>query len=564
MSSRSLSPSPRGPSPLREDHLLPLLRVKEAARLGRTCKALRGVVREHFRSLGRLNVRKLQAALTTFPRARSLTLKNPTDSVREDSDDGREEVEGDEDEDEAQPEKWGDAQGGALVAWLRAGGHGGEITTVTTGVGDDDIDSLVLAALRRGALPSLKNVAVALEDEAARAAILTRRLLRGMHEVRLSFVCDRELAPQLAALGLVRQLPALARLELRLYSTDYDEDDEDAPPPGDVQWPPFIPPLLKALHIEAGVWGQSLWRALPGMLGASGAALERLEIGLPHNFDAVGDGLVYLAQALRCCSPTLKSFHLSAQEGMILVDPEDFRAWRSTAERLRVQWAELLAALSACRELQVLVLPDIQVEHCFPPGSVFNSLTHLDISVYEDEDEDEDAPDAHGVGLWEVWASGGLPALAKLKVTLIGEPAGDDLKVSARMAPALEAVAGTLTHLDLVKSCIPRPMRTSELEGGYMMGVAVGKLRRLRDLTLRVSEDGRVYHAFAKGLAASGGARPLPLLWAFAKGLAASGGARPLPSPPSVAGEPDPCNQRPRRPAGEPAPPECAGLPLDP
>jgi hypothetical protein len=32
-----------------EDHLLPLLTCKDAARLGCTCKALRGVVREHFR-----------------------------------------------------------------------------------------------------------------------------------------------------------------------------------------------------------------------------------------------------------------------------------------------------------------------------------------------------------------------------------------------------------------------------------------------------------------------------------------------------------------------------------
>jgi hypothetical protein len=31
-----------------EDHLLPLLTCKDAARLGCTCKALRGVVREHF------------------------------------------------------------------------------------------------------------------------------------------------------------------------------------------------------------------------------------------------------------------------------------------------------------------------------------------------------------------------------------------------------------------------------------------------------------------------------------------------------------------------------------
>jgi hypothetical protein len=48
---------------------------------------------------------------------------------------------------------------------------------------------------------------------------------------------------------------------------------------------------------------------------------------------------------------------------------------------------------------------------------------------------------------------------------------------------------------------------------GYELGVAVGKLRRLKDLALGLSEDGHFYHAFAQGLAASGGDRPLPLLW---------------------------------------------------
>jgi hypothetical protein len=48
---------------------------------------------------------------------------------------------------------------------------------------------------------------------------------------------------------------------------------------------------------------------------------------------------------------------------------------------------------------------------------------------------------------------------------------------------------------------------------GYELGVALGKLRRLKDLALDLSEDGRPYHAMAQGLAASGGERPLPLLW---------------------------------------------------
>jgi hypothetical protein len=42
-------------------------------------------------------------------------------------------------------------------------------------------------------------------------------------------------------------------------------------------------------------------------------------------------------------------------------------------------------------------------------------------------------------------------------------------------------------------------------------GAGGGKLRRLKDLALDVSRVGRVYQS--QGLAASGGGRPLPMLW---------------------------------------------------
>jgi hypothetical protein len=70
---------------------------------------------------------------------------------------------------------------------------------------------LIHTALREGALPSLRGASTNLRDEPYRAA-LTEGLLGGMHELRLSLNCDHELAPQLAALGLVRQLPALGKL----------------------------------------------------------------------------------------------------------------------------------------------------------------------------------------------------------------------------------------------------------------------------------------------------------------------------------------------------------------
>jgi hypothetical protein len=48
---------------------------------------------------------------------------------------------------------------------------------------------------------------------------------------------------------------------------------------------------------------------------------------------------------------------------------------------------------------------------------------------------------------------------------------------------------------------------------GYELGVAVGQLRRLKDLALRLFDDGRGYHAVAQGLAARVEECPLPLLW---------------------------------------------------
>jgi hypothetical protein len=110
------------------------------------------------------------------------------------------------------------------------------------------------------------------------------------------------------------------------------------------------------------------------------------------------------------------------------------------------------------------------------------------------------------------------------------------------VAPALEAVAGTLTHLHLEQVVgVPLWRRGDEVEVGYELGVAVGKLRRLKDLALDLSEDGRAYHA-------------LPRAWPPVGGTALS---------PCCGGWGAPEVTEQCRPAGEPAPPECAGLRLD-
>jgi hypothetical protein len=171
-----------------------------------------------------------------------------------------------------------------------------------------------------------------------------------------------------------------------------------------------------------------------------------------------------------------------------------------------VHWADLLAGLSSCRELEAAMLSRVDVEPLFPPSTVFGRLTHLEISDYEREHP----PSAGKVGLWELMASGGLPTLAKLSVWLKGRWLGVE-EVRSRVAPALEAVAGTLTHIGLGKGYhLPRH---EDFEMVYELGVAVGELRLLEDLVLELIRDGRIYHAFAEGLAASGGERVLPLLY---------------------------------------------------
>jgi hypothetical protein len=451
------------PIPLWEDHLLPLLTCKDAARLGRTCKALRGVVREHFKDIGKIELKALRAALTTFPRARSVDFHGCESG-------------------ETDPE--------ALAQWLHEGGRGRHLARVRSG-GAAALH-FTYAALRAVALTSLTSADVDLQDEAARD-LLTEGFLGGMHELTVIVDCSDRL--QLAMLGLVRQLPALAKLDVEVCG-------HFAAP---VQWPPFIPPSLKALSIDVSVGPaiESLLRALTGMLVASGARPERLEVLIPDNVKAVGDGLVHLAQALCCCSPTLKGFLFGTRNNRALSFDKGIQDHSSKMVRLRVQWAGLLAGVAACRELQVLVLPRIEVEPLFPPGTAFARLTHLEIF----DIVREHPPDAGVMGLWELMASGGLPALTKLKVEIERRRAFRG-EVRSRVAPAFKDVAGTLTHLHL--GCASA---RDKVEMGYEWGMAVGKLRRLKDLALSLSNDGRFYHGMAQGLAASGGGRPLPLLW---------------------------------------------------
>jgi hypothetical protein len=417
-------------------------------------------------------VEQLEAALTTFPRARTLRLWDHSDELFDDCDD--------EDYDE-------------LVEWLREEGGGRRLAAVS--LQSDAAIRIIHAALQEGALPSLRGVDAGLWLEAARAS-LTQGFLGALHELRVTLNCSDE--PQLAALGLVRELPALAKLDVSVVRSDRFP----------VQWPYFIPPSLKSLFLDvtAGALAPRLLPHLPGMLGASGARLERLQLFLPCDFRGVDDvTLGHVAQTLGFCSPTLEGFYLGTPSDWVWIEGE--QDYAGQVEELRLVWADVLAGVSACRELQVLVLPDIGMESLFPPGTAFRRLTELKTIDYAREHP----PEAGVMGLWELVASGGLPALVKLSVELKGRWGGVE-EVRSRVAPAFEAVAGTLMHLNLAKPGHGK-WSSDELEMGYELGVAVGKLRRLKDLALELSHDGQFYQTLAQGLAAGGGHPPLPLLW---------------------------------------------------
>jgi hypothetical protein len=285
----------------------------------------------------------LQEALTTFPSARSVGLYHFSGL-------------------------WGAAESEALVEWLRERGRGAGTTMVGVTVGrawaSDVTTDFVDAALRGGALPSLQGVTASLERGAHRT-LLTEGHLGGVRELRLVVVCTEALEPQLAALGVVRDLPALTELHVSVRPGSHDAE---------AQWPPFIPPPVKKLRTVTGEGpvGQALLCALPGTLGASRAGLDNFRVTVPSEPYDVGEGLVHVAQALRCCCSTLKDFCLGGDKSLIGVGAEvEYDEDKGERDPLRVQWVELLAGVFTCRELEVLKLLYVVREPLFPPGTSF-------------------------------------------------------------------------------------------------------------------------------------------------------------------------------------------------
>jgi hypothetical protein len=354
-----------------------------------------------------------------------------------------------------------------MVELLR--GHGGTLKRVTAyeGGAHGTFESAVLA----GALPNLTYFSFNLWEPIHRD-ILSGGMLPLLEEVRLNV--DR--GTQGVPLEHLRHLSHLRSLWLLFEGAR------------DAVFPPFIPRSLKSLYlyIEDVASFETVLRELPPMLQASGAALEEIDMLWTGCLSAERGAA--LARILRTCSPSLKAVKLKSRGEAL-----------GSACALEL-WSVLM---SCCATLEVL--------HC--PWALFSALPatrptfpRLDELYF---DGDSGAIDLASPA-WDVMTNGRLPALASLSIrsgydfvlsSVEGEGAASE--GGGRLARAFEAVAGTLRRLTLSRH---GKDTLQSYQRSYELGVAIGKLRRLRHLELTLLfSDGRHCHAVARGLAASGG-----------------------------------------------------------
>jgi hypothetical protein len=268
---------------------------------------------------------------------------------------------------------------------------------------------------------------------------------------------------QVAALERLRHLPRLRSLSRTIHW----RVEADAVPA-------FIPRSLKTLRIEVVAVAvlESVLRALPSLLQASGAGLEEIEVKLGDlAADLSAEGGAALARILRTCSPTLKEVGIPSESGDVIGPAA----------------SEVASGLvSCCEGLECLELPWSVFRRLPPTCPAFPRLTRVSLG------EQRRAMDFKSP-VWDLVASGRLPALTELylysmKPMVWGHVKGKGQR-GCRLMRALEGVAGTLRRLELVEES-PAPVYMPD-EVSYELGAAVGKLKRLTLLSLGISMDGR-------------------------------------------------------------------------
>jgi hypothetical protein len=162
----------------------------------------------------------------------------------------------------------------------------------------------------------------------------------------------------------------------------------------------------------------------------------------------------------------------------------------------------VLPSLVSCFDtLEVLHCPWAVFGLLPATGPSFPRLTELRVGS-------EHEPVEFPTKIWDMVASGRLPALATLSTAVLWGKWGGGEGAGGRLARAFEAVAGTLRRLTLSGASEGGDGdQRHGLPGGasYELGGAIGKLRRLRFLGLHLATDGWDYHAAGRGTVASGG-----------------------------------------------------------
>jgi hypothetical protein len=343
--------------------------------------------------------------------------------------------------------------------------HGGTLKRVTAE--EDRAKQLLYSAVRARALPKLTYFKMT-ASSTEHGQWLSDGRLRLLEEVHVELLIAEAFPSSMEHL---RQLPHLRVLTIQGLR---------APMPEAV-FPAFIPSSLKTLTLDCLHRSQleSLLLQLPPMLQASGAGLEALQvISAVKISDESG---VALARVLQSCSSTLKTFRIvHADVSRSILKPH-------CAE-------EVALGLVSCGGLERLEMP-WEIFKCLPPTCpTFTRLPHLTF-------RGDNAPIELTSPVWDRVTSGQLPALADFHLEGRKELSFASGRGFSVFLCALEAVAGTLRRLTLRSAFVRRMPSTM----GSRLGVVIGKMRRLRYLSIRLTREGQFYHAMGCGLAAFGG-----------------------------------------------------------
>jgi hypothetical protein len=217
------------------------------------------------------------------------------------------------------------------------------------------------------------------------------------------------------------------------------------------------------------------------MLEASGTGLEEIRVS-----DVIGlsaEGGAALARVLRACSATLKDVSLHGK----------WCYW------LKLAFAsEVAPGLASCCETLERLHVLWEIFRWLPPTfPAFTRLTHL---ILRADIESIDLTSR----VWDVTASGRMPALTDLELQYSdGLSWGNEGE--CRLPCALEVWRARSGDW-VLRAAFSRGPSDAVC---HELGVAIGKMRRLKYLSLRLFHDGRFYHLMGRGLAASGGCPPL-------------------------------------------------------